>query len=81
MRSGGSDMKRQYDMASILQFFSERSPSKAEAPKTPEEPPRADDALFEEWLDARLRELYADVLAEEIPADMLAAASKALKPP
>jgi hypothetical protein len=74
-------MKRQYDMASILQFFSERSPSKAAASKSSEGPPRADDALFEEWLDARLRELYADVLAEEIPAEMIAVASKASKLP
>jgi hypothetical protein len=74
-------MKRQYDMASVLQFFSERSHSKAAVSKAFDGLPCADDALFEEWLDARLRELYADVLAEEIPAEMLAAASQVLKDP
>jgi hypothetical protein len=73
-------MKRQYDMASILQFFNEHPrPRHAAGGKPPA--PEEEDSVFDEWLDARLRELYADVMAEEIPEELVTAVKKAQKAP
>jgi hypothetical protein len=68
-------MKRQYDMRSILSFFNERPGGRRAVGPTPRG--EGDNDAFDEWLDARLRELYADVVAEELPADLVEAVKKA----
>jgi hypothetical protein len=74
------EMKRQYDMASILQFFGEHPGPRKRAVSDDPSAFKNDDAAFDEWLDARLRELYADVLAEDIPEDLVAAVKRSQIP-